>query len=143
MYFYNGMMYRFRHNVNIHCFYSNKNGATAIALLLDDATARHPSPEAPVATLGDMPRAMVVPPQTFGILVHRVCHDLADGHVAVLPTSVYFTMRFPAAYRFESGPIVKSMKIERVGFNMLPDIAFTNFFAQGETYSQDKKYVLD
>jgi hypothetical protein len=60
-------------------------------------TARHPSPDAPVLTLGDMPRAMVVRPHIFGIPMHCVCHDLTDGHVAVMPTTVYLTLRFPAA----------------------------------------------
>jgi hypothetical protein len=44
MYFYNGMLYIFRHNVNINCFYSDSNGATAVALLLEVATTQHPSP---------------------------------------------------------------------------------------------------
>jgi hypothetical protein len=123
MYFYNGIPYIFRHSVIIDCFYSNNNGATAVALLLDDATARLPSPDAPIVTLGDMPRAMVVRPHTFGIPMHGVCHDLPDGHVAVMPTTVCFTLRFPAAFRLESGSIVKSIQIERVGFNMIPDIA--------------------
>jgi hypothetical protein len=65
MCFYNGMPYIFRYSVNIDCFYSNNNSVTAVALLLDDATARHPPPDAPVVTLGDMPRAMVVRPHTF------------------------------------------------------------------------------
>jgi hypothetical protein len=50
MYFYNGMPYTFRHSVNIDFFYFKNNGATAVALLLDDAIARHPSPDAPVVT---------------------------------------------------------------------------------------------
>jgi hypothetical protein len=143
MYFYNGMPYIFRQSVNIDCFYSNNNSATAVALLLDDATARHPSPDAPLVTLGGMPRAMVVRPHTFGIPVHRVCHDLPDGLVAVLPTTVYFTLRFPTAFRLESGSIVKIIQIERVGFSMIPDIAFTDFFTQGTTFSRNKTYVLD
>jgi hypothetical protein len=110
--------------------------------LLDDATARHPSPDALVVALGSMPRAMVVRPHTFGIPMHRVCHDLPDGHVAV-PTTVYFTLRFPTAFRLESGSIVKSIQIERVGFSTIPDIALADFFAQGATFSRDKTYVLD
>jgi hypothetical protein len=143
MYFFNSMPYIFRHSVNIDCFYSNNNSATAVALLLDDATTRHPSPDAPVVTLGDMPRAMVVRPHTFGIPLHHVCRDLPDGHVAVMPTTVYLTLRFSTAFRLHSGSIVKSIQIERVGFNMIPDIAFTDFFAQGATFSRDKTYVLD
>jgi hypothetical protein len=143
MYSNNRMPYIFRHSVNIDCFYSNNNSATASALLLDDTTARHPSPDAPVVTLGGMPRAKVVRPHTFGIPVHRVWHDLPDGHVAVLPTTVYFTLRFPTPFRLKSESIVKSIQIERVGFSMIPDIAFTDFFAQGATFSRDKTYVLD
>jgi hypothetical protein len=126
MYFYNGIPYIFRHSVNTNSFYSNNNGATAVALLLDDATARHPSPDAPVVTLGDMPLAMVLRPHTFGIPMHRVCHDLPDCHIEVLPTIVYFALRFLDAFRLESGSIVKSIQIERVGYNMIPDIAFTD-----------------
>jgi hypothetical protein len=86
---------------------------------------------------------MVVRPYTFGIHLHRVWHDLPDGHVAVPPTTVYFTLRFPTAFRLESGSIVKSIQIDRVGFNMIRDIAFTDFFEQGATFSRDKTYVLD
>jgi hypothetical protein len=143
MYFYNGMLCIFRHSVNEDYFDSNNNRETAVALLLDDATARHPSPDAPVVTLGDMPRAMVVRPHTFGITPHRVSHDLPDGHVAVMPTTIYFTQRFEAAFHLESGSIVKSIQTERVGFSMILDIAFTDFFAQGATFSRDKAYVQD
>jgi hypothetical protein len=143
MYIYNGMSYIFRHSENIDCLYFYNKGATAVALLLDDATARHPSPNAPTVTLGDMPRAMVVCPRNFGIPMHRVCHDLPNGHVAVMPTTIYFTWRFPAAFRLESGFIVKSIQIKRVGFSMIPDIVCTDFFAQGATSSLDKTYVLD
>jgi hypothetical protein len=143
MYFYNGLPYIFRHSLNIGCFYSNNNSTTAVTLLLNDVNARHPSPDAPVVTLGGMPRAMVVRPHTFGIPRHRVCHDLPDGDVAVLPTTVYFTLRFPTAIRLESGSIAKSIQIERVCCRMIPDIAFTDFFAQGATFSRDKTYVLD
>jgi hypothetical protein len=145
MYFYNDMPYIFRHSVNIDCLYSSNNGATAVAFLLDDVTARHPSPDAPVATLGDMLQAMLVlvRPHTFGVPLHLVCRDLPDGHVAVMSTSVYFRLRFPAAFRLESGSIIKSIKIERVASNMIPDVAFTDFFAQGATFSRDKTYVLD
>jgi hypothetical protein len=61
-----------------------------------------------------------------------------DGHVAVLPTTVYFTLRFPAPFRLENGSIVKSIQVERVGYSMIPDIAFTDFFALGATFSRDK-----
>jgi hypothetical protein len=53
---------------------------------------------------------------------------------------VYFTLRFPTAFRLKSGFIVKSIQIERVGFSMIPDIVF---FAQGATFSRDRTYVLD
>jgi hypothetical protein len=86
---------------------------------------------------------MAVRPHTFGISLHRVCHDFPDGHVAVLPTKVFFKLRFPAAFRVESVSIVKSVQIECVGFNLIPDIAFTHFFAQGANFSRDKMYVLD
>jgi hypothetical protein len=52
---------------------------------------------------------MVVRPHTFSIPLHRICNDLPDGHVAVLPTTVYFTLCFPTAFRLESGSIVKSI----------------------------------
>jgi hypothetical protein len=143
MYFNNGTPYIFRHNENLECFYYDNTGATAVALLRDDAIARHPSPDAPIVTLGDMPRAIPVRPHSFGIPMQSVCHDLLDGHVVVLPITVYFTLRFPAAFRLESGSIVKSIQIERVGFSMIPDIAFTDFFANGATFSRDKTYVLD
>jgi hypothetical protein len=86
---------------------------------------------------------MVVRPHTFGIPLYRVCRDLPDGHVAVLPTTVYFTLRFPTAFRLESGSIVKSIQVERVGSSIIPDIAFTDFFAQGATFSRSTTYVLD
>jgi hypothetical protein len=63
---------------------------------------------------------MVVRPHTFGIPLHRVCQDLPDGHAAALPTTVYFTLRFPTTFRLESGSIVTSIQIERVGFRMIP-----------------------
>jgi hypothetical protein len=56
---------------------------------------------------------------------------------------VYFTLHFPTAFRLESGSIVKRIQIERVGFSMIPDIAFTDFFTQGTTFSRNKTYVLD
>jgi hypothetical protein len=75
---------------------------------------------------------MVVRPQTFGIPMHRVCHDLLDGHVAVMPTTVYLTLSFPAAFRLASGSTMKSGQIERGGFiGMIPNIAFTDFFSHG------------
>jgi hypothetical protein len=119
------MPYIFRHNVNIDFLYSNNNGATAVALLLDDATARHSSPDARVVTLGGMPQAMVVRPHTFGMPLHRVWHDLPYGQVAVLPTAVYFTLRFPVTFRLESGSNMKSVHNERAGFSMIPDNTFT------------------
>jgi hypothetical protein len=143
MYFYNGMPYLLWYSVNIDYLYSNDNGAGAVALLLDDATARHPSPDAPVVTIGDMPRAMVVRPHTVGIPLHRVCHYFPNGHVTVLPTTVYFTLRFPAAFRLESGSIAKSAQVERVGFSTITDIAFTDLITQGATFSWNKTYVPD
>jgi hypothetical protein len=64
---------------------------------------------------------MVVRRHTFGIPLHRVCHELLDGHVAVLPTTVYFTLRFPAAFRLKSGSIEENVQIEGTGFKTIPD----------------------
>jgi hypothetical protein len=145
VYFCNEMTYILRHIVNIDCLYSNNNGATAHALLVDEATARHPTPGAPVVTLVGMPRAMVVRPQTYGIPLHRVCHDLPDGHVAVMPITVYLTLSFPTAFRLASGSTVESGQIERGSFiGMISNIAFTDFFSHGVTFSQnmlDAKHV--
>jgi hypothetical protein len=86
---------------------------------------------------------MVVCRHTFGIPLHRVYHDLPDSHVEVLSTTVYFTLRFEAAFHLGSGSIVNSIQVKRVGFSMILDIPFTDFFAKGATFSRDKMYVLD
>jgi hypothetical protein len=56
-----------------------------------------------------------------------------------MPTTVYFTLCFPTAFRLESGSIVKSIQIESVGFGMIPEIAFTDFFSQAQLSRETRR----
>ena len=135
-YFYSGLEYLFTKNEHLHLGWTHNNSCIAKKLILN--TNEPPDPgDGPYWRLQKPPLAVVV--SIVGHQPGRVCTDLDENCVPVCSTEAFLSS---SATKFPL-PSDCKFKIKRRNIPLVPALAFTDYWAQGQSLRPPPITLLD